>query len=134
MILHLLNDHTAMLLDDKQDTVTVVPECRGIMTVDGQRFELEAAGSPNPCVPDAIGHAAVGFTDERGVRYSIAGAHYVKGVPYSSVDFTAEYVRMRLYVDRIDKRNEELHADMLDLRAMVEPDSLGFLNIGGVEK
>ena len=134
MILHLLNDRTALALDDKRDTVTVSPETPGVMVVEGHKFPLEPKGTPNPCLPEMIGAASVGFTDEAGRHYRVVGAHFVKGVPLSSVNFTNEYVHLRLYIDHLDRKNEELHADMLDLRATVEPDSLGFLNIGGNEK
>ena len=131
----LLNGNEALLTDDKQEVVTIVNGEGGALVVCGKRFEIEPGKTPNPVIPDAIGFVRAHFEDQRGIRWRVLRPRLsASRIPYSSVDYTAEYIKLRTYLDRIDRKNEELHAEMLDLRAMVEPDSLGFLNIEGEEK
>lgn len=46
MILHLLNDRTALALDDKRDTVTVSPETRGVLVVEGAGYRYTETEEP----------------------------------------------------------------------------------------
>ena len=131
----LLNGQEALLVNDRKPVVTVVNGEGGTLIVNEERFRIEQGQTPNPVVAQAAVSVRARFEDEKGIRWKVLHPRLsADGVPYSSVDYTDEYVKLRTYLDRIDRKNEELHAEMLDLRAMVEPDSLGFLNIEGEEK
>lgn len=130
----LLIGQEALLVDDKKPTVTVENGEGGTLIVNHERIKIEQGKTPNPVVTDAA-IVRVRYEDDKGLRWKVLRPRLsADGVPYSSVDYTDEYVKLRTYLDRIDRKNEELHAEMLDLRAMVEPDALGFLNVEGEEK
>lgn len=134
MQLLLLKSHEALAVRDGKDTVTVCPPCSGILTVDGKSFPIAAEKTPTPRVPGVIGYVKAVFTDERGIRYHIIHPHIKNEEPYSAVDFTKEYYNMIRKIDELDREVERLTQEVLDLRAQIQPDALGHLNIGGKEK
>ncbi len=133
MIIRLLLNHTALIEDDRKPTVTVYPPCAGTLTVENQRFPVEPEGSPMPRLPGVIGYVKAVFTDERGIRYTVINPHIKAEVPYSAVDFTKEYFRLVGYVDMLAREVERLTQELLDVRAKIQPDALGHLNIGDEE-
>ena len=127
MLIHLLNDHTALLMDDRADTVTVTPATGGVLEIDGVAFTVASSGTPMSPMKGAVGSAAVIFTDERGVRYVGVRPRYKDGIPYTAVDFTAEYFNLRLHVDRLERELEQAVAAVHKLAANYHPNALGFL-------
>lgn len=133
MTIHLLLNHTALIEDDRKTTVTVYPPCAGTLAVEDNRFTMAPTGSPIPRLPGVIGYVKAVFIDERGIRYPVINPHVKAEVPYSAVDFTKEYFRVVRYVDTLAREVERLTQELLDMRAQLEPDALGHLNIGGEE-
>lgn len=134
MKLMLLNRHEALAVRDGKDTVTVCPPCSGMLTVDGKNFPIAAEGTPTPHVTGVIGYVKAVFVDERGIRYPVINPHIKDEAPYSAVDFTKGYYDMIRQIDELAREIERLTQEVLDLRAQIEPDALGHLNIGGEEK
>ena len=66
----LLNNHEAIVKDDKQPTVTLVNADNGTLVVEGERFAVKN-GVKNPCIPDMIGIVRAYFEDARGVRWRV---------------------------------------------------------------
>lgn len=127
-------DHKALLRDDRKPTVSIHPNDDGQERVrlefGGKRFEL-ADGSPNPCMPDLIGHVGVNIYDRHHIKYTAKSPRMVAGVPYSAVDFTTEFYDMAMLVDRQARKIERLTQELLETRAQIQPDALGHINIGG---
>ena len=132
MKIRLLLNHTALIEDDRKPTVTVSPPCAGTLVVEDQRLPV-TDGTPNPRLPGVIGYVKAVFTDERGIRYPVINPHIKAEVPYSAVDFTKEFFHLVGYVDTLAREVERLTQELLDMRAQIEPDALGHLNIGGNE-
>lgn len=133
MKLILLNNHEALLTDDKRPVVTVVNGGTGVLVVNGERFPMESGKTPNPTLPDLIGHVRVYFEDTRGIRWRAIRPRMVAGVPYTAIDPMTACVRLMELTDRQAREIERLTKELLELRGKIQPDSLGFLNIGGKE-
>lgn len=129
----LLLDHKALIRDDRKPTVSIHPNNDGqervTMEFGGKRFEL-AEGSPNPSVPDLIGHVGVTVYDRNRIKYTAKSPRMVAGGPYSAVDFAAEFYDMALLVDRQAREIEAMRQEIRGLAANVEHNSTGHLNIG----
>lgn len=130
MRVYLLHDRSALLVDDRQKTVTVEPRVAGVMTVDDEEFEIMAEGSPVPVTKNESGICHVKFTTEAGVVYKGERTSLKGGTPYSTADYAAGYVPLRLMLDDLARKSDELFRIAADL----QPDSLGHLNIGGNEE
>ena len=131
MKITLLINHTALIEDDRKPTVTVSPPCAGTLAVEDKSFIINQTGSPTPRMPGVIGYVKAVFIDAKGARYHVINPHVKAEVLYSAVDFTKEYFRMVGYLDTLDREIERLTQELLDLRAQIQPDALGHLNIGG---
>lgn len=132
MYIRLFTDHTALLENDRKVAVTIEPACEGVLEIEGERFEIKN-GSVSPFMPCLIGHVGVTFTTTEGVRYKGINPHMKDGVPFTAPDFTRGYTAMLIRMDSMDREIKRLTQELLDLRARIESDSLGFLNIGGNE-
>jgi hypothetical protein len=133
MKIYLLNDHTAYLIDDKAERVTVVngETEAGVLHVEGERFPVRNGEEGLPRLPELIGHVRAHYTDARGIRWRILHPRMVHGVPYSAVDGST--LELRLLIDGQAREIERLTRELLDLRGQIEPDALGHMNIGGEE-
>ena len=127
MKIHLLRDHTALLVDDGKPTVSVEPFAVGTLEVEGHPFNIGARGTPNPCLPELIGCAHVSFTDGRGVRYVGIRPRFVKGIPYSAIDFTGEYVNLRIRMDALERQVENIAKELHALAAENKHNALGMI-------
>ena len=133
MKIYLLNDHTAYLIDDKNDSLAVVngETDTGCLIIEGERFPVRNGQEGLPCLPELIGHVRAHYTDDRGIRWRILNPRMVRGVPYSAVD--GNILELRLLVDKQEREIERLTRELLDLRGQIQPDALGHMNIGGEE-
>ena len=133
MKIYLLNDHTAYLIDDKAERITVIngETDTGCLIVEGERFPVRNGEEGLPRLPELIGHVRAHYTDARGIRWRIINPRMVHGVPYSAVDGSA--LELRLLIDGQAREIERLTRELLDLRGQIEPDALGHMNIGGEE-
>lgn len=132
MKIQLLADRTALLLDDRRGVVSIEPACEGVLELEGEKFPLRT-GSAVPRNPELIGHVRVVFTPTGGVRHVGINPHMKDGVPFSALDYARGYAPMLIRMDNMAREIRQLTQELLDLRARIEPDSLGFLNIGGNE-
>lgn len=135
MKIRLLNDHTALSINDGLDTLHIDPPCAGTLTVERKRYCIEEGKEiQTPRLPHVIGRVGMTFTDAKtGVKYTVINPHVKEGAPYTAVDFSSEFFATRIREDEQEREIERLTGELLDLRAQIEPDSLGFLNIGGKE-
>ena len=131
MKLYLMADRSALLVDDRRPTVTVEPAIAGTLTIDNERFEIEADGSPEPVSKTESGVCHVWFESKEGIRYKGERTMLRNGVPHSVADYATGYVPLRLMLDDLQRQNDRLTADFHKLAAEIEPDSLGHINIGG---
>lgn len=133
MKIYLLNDHTAYLIDDKAERITVIngETDTGYLIVEGERFPVRNGQEGLPLNPELIGHVRAHYTDDRGIRWRIINPRMVHGVPYSAVDNNT--LTLRLLIDRQAREIERLTRELLDVRGQIQPDSLGHMNIGGEE-
>ena len=133
MKIYLLNDHTAYLIDDKAERITVIngETDTGCLIVEGERFPVRNGEEGLPRLPELIGHVRAHYTDDRGIRWRIINPRMVHGVPYSAVDGST--LELRLLIDGQAREIERLTRELLDVRGQIQPDSLGHMNIGGEE-
>lgn len=127
MNLILLNRHEALAVRDGKSTVTVLPPCDGTLTVSGQAYKIthgermpEVEQGTNPSVKAC-------FTTERGIRYTILSPRVDKHGFYSRLDPYEHIMRQRLMIDELEKRIENLTEALLNLRASIKYDALGFI-------
>lgn len=132
MHIRLFVDHTALLENDRRVEVTIEPACEGVLEIEGEQIPVKN-GSASPYLPRIIGHVGVTFTTSAGVRYKGINPHMKDGVPFSALDYAGGYASMLIRMDDMAREIRQLTQELLDLRALIEPDSLGFLNIGGNE-
>ena len=133
MKIYLLNDHTAYLIDDKAERITVIngETDTGCLIVEGERFPVRNGEEGLPRLPELIGHVRAHYTDDRGIRWRIINPRMVHGVPYSAVDGST--LELRLLIDGQAREIERLTRELLDVRGQIQPDALGYMNIGGEE-
>ena len=127
MKIHLFIDHTALLVNDHKEAVTVEPPCKGTLEIEGKAFEVIPGESATPVIRGKVGHARVVFTTERGVRHVGIRPMMAEGTPYSSIDFCGEYVRMRVHLDYMERQIDKLTAAYHALAAEQKRDALGML-------
>lgn len=127
MKIQLLADRTALLLDDRRGTVSIEPECEGVLELEGKKFPLRT-GSPVPRNPELIGHVRVVFTPTGGVRHVGINPHMMDGVPVSRIDYTAAYLPMRLKIDELERQVDKLARAVHTLEADRKKNALGFLH------
>lgn len=126
MKIHLLIDHTALLVDDKKPTVTVEPDCAGTLEIEGVCFPVET-GSGLKRMPEMIGNVRVVFISRSGVRYKAIKTRMKDGVPYSAVDYVSEYMQMRIKIDQMERRMDRMAEEFHKISAEQKRDALGFL-------
>lgn len=126
MKIHLLRDHTALLEDDKQDTISIEPACTGRLMIEGKAFAVRP-GSPVPRMPEIIGYVKVLFTPAGGVLHVGVNPHMENGVPVSHVDYTTEYLPMRLRQDALERQVEALTKLVHELKSDQKHNAMGFL-------
>ncbi len=126
MKIYLLMDHTALLVNDRKDTVRIEPVCAGTLEIEGRAFPMEN-GSPTPVLPELIGHVRVIFTPEGGPKYVGIRPHMDAGVPASRIDYAAAYVPLRTKLDELERQVENLAAQLHALSAESKHDAMGFL-------
>ena len=128
MTIHLLIDHTAILVDDKQTRVTVEPETAGTLEIEGRRYRVAANGATvlRP-LHDLTGQVRVVFTTDTGARYVAVKPYMAEGVPVSRVDYAAEYAKVRIHLDELERQVDKLTAFYHALSAENRHDALGFL-------
>lgn len=127
MKIQLLADRTALLLDDRRGTVSIEPECEGVLELEGKKFPLRT-GNPVPRNPELIGHVRVVFTPTGGVRHVGINPHMKDGVPVSRIDYTAAYLPMRLKIDELERQVDKLARAVHTLEADRKKNALGFLH------
>ena len=124
----LLLDHTALLMDDKKPTVTVEPSCTGVLEIEGRRYAVDVSGkTPFHPLHELTGQVQVTYTARGGCRYEGVNPHMIEGVPCSRVDYAAEYARLRIHQDEMERQIEKLTEYYHKLRAESVHDALGFL-------
>ena len=130
MYIYLYRDRSALLRDDKKNTVSIYPdEVEEIsLQIDGESICIRR-GDPDPTLNGLIGNVSVRIRVGNAV-YRAIGVRMLGGKPISAVDFTSEFYRARLSIDQNAHQIERLTQELLDLRAQIEPDSLGHVNIG----
>lgn len=133
MKIHLLNNHEAVVVNDRKDTVITEPAVGGTLTVEGMRCAIVSEQTHAPVYPELRGHVRASFINENGIRYKIIRPCIDNGVLYSAVDYVNGYMELRLLIDRQAREIERLTRELLDLRGQIEPDALGHMNIGGEE-
>ena len=130
MKIHLLLNHTALIEDDRKPTVTVSPPYAGTLTVEGTEYPINPEGTPTPRITGVIGYVKAYYTDSLGIRYPVINPHIKNETVCSMVDFSKGYFELVGYVDTIARENEQLRQDLRETAALVQPNSLGHLNIG----
>lgn len=128
MKIHLLIDHTALLVDDKKTTVTVEPETAGVLEIEGGRYPVVASGETvfHP-IRNLVGHVRVAFVTETGARYVGIKPFMNNGIPVTSVDVAAEYAKIRIHVDSLERQIDKLTSEFHAMSAENKRDALGFL-------
>ena len=134
MKIHLLTDRTVILIDDRQPTVTIEPRIAGVLHINEEEYSLEPEGSPVPVYLKERGTCRVMFDTEAGIRYKGERTTLKAGVPYSVPDYATGFIPLRLKLDELERSNEALRNELHQVTADLEPDSLGYINIGGYEK
>ncbi len=127
MKIHLLIDHTALLLDDGKPTITVEPAAAGTLEIEGRRIAVAPSGTVFHPMRDLIGHARVTFTTAGGARYVGIRPYMTEGIPHSRVDYAAAYADMRIHQDNLERQMDELAKAYHALCADTKHDALGFL-------
>lgn len=130
MKIHLLRTHTALIEDDRKPTVAVSPPYSGTLTVEGTEYPITPEGTPTPRISGVIGYVKAYYTDSLGIRYPVINPHIKNETVCSMVDFSKGYFELVGYVDTIARENEQLRQDLRETAALVQPNSLGHLNIG----
>lgn len=130
MKIHLLLNHTALIEDDRKDTVTVTQDGKYTITIEGETYQLTQGGQA-PSVNGLIGYVKAYITDERGIRYIVINPHVRGKTIFSAVDTFKGYISLVGYVDKMAREIERLTQELLDLRAQIEPDALGHITNGG---
>ena len=127
MKIYLLNNHEAVVTDDGKDVVVVEPNCHGALSVDGEAFRVINGVTVAPiCKGGGATHAT--FTTDAGIRYQVVSAHVsLQGKLTSRVDILRGYVEARMYIDRLEKRLEELCDELRTFKGSIQHDSLGFM-------
>ena len=133
MRIYLLADRAALLVNDGRPAVTILPENKGTLYVEGESFEIEN-GSPVPVVDKESGYCRAKFVDEQGITYKVNRPTLKDGAPYTVADYATGYISLLLKMDSLERENDRLTAEFRELAAATEPDALGHLNIGGTEK
>lgn len=130
MKITLLLNHTALIEDDRNPTVTVSPHYAGTLTVEDIDYPINPEDTPTPHITGVIGYVKAYYTDSLGIRYPVINPHIKNETVCSMVDFSKGYYKLVGYVDSIARENEKLRQDLRETAALVKPDSLGHLNIG----
>ena len=130
MKIHLRLDYTALIEDDRKPTVTVSPPYAGTLTVEGIDYPINPEGTPTPRISGVIGYVKAYYTDSLGIRYPVINTHIKNETVCSMVDLSKGYFELVGYVDTIARENEQLRQDLRETAALVQPNSLGHLNIG----
>ena len=130
MKITLLLNHTALIEDDRKLTVTVTPPYAGKLTVEGIDYPISPEKTPTPRITGVIGYVKAYYTDHLGIRYPAINPHIKNETVCSMVDFSKGYFDLVGYVDTIARENEKIRQDLRETAALVEPNSLGHLNIG----
>jgi hypothetical protein len=123
----LLLDHTALLMDDNNPTVTVEPACSGVLEIEGHPMRVAPTGTVLSPIRDKIGHVRVIFTSDRGVTYTAIRPHIVDGVPVSRPDYAVEYPKLLIRTDQLAREVERLTEELHRLSADRKHDALGFI-------
>lgn len=126
MKLYLFNNHDAVAIDDHAETITVVPDKGGVMSIEGQRFEVEGTGSPVPRV-EGVGRVFATYTTTDGIRYQILAPRLAAGVPITSAMPMEAYVMVRVHVDKLERTIEDVRAELLAFKGQIKHDALGFM-------
>ena len=126
MKLYLFNNHDAVAIEDHAETITVVPDKGGVMSIDGQRFEVKGTGSPVPRA-EGVGRVFATYTTTEGVRYQILAPRLAAGVPITSAMPMETYVMVRVHVDKLEHEIEDIRADLLAFKGQIKHDALGFM-------
>ena len=127
MKIYLLLDHTALLEDDHNPKVTVVPECSGRLEIEGHFLRVPVTGAVIMPRPDLIGHVRVLFITDEGVVYRGIRPHMVNGCAVSRPDAEKDYKDVRLRLDALQREMERLTEAFHQLSAECKHDALGFL-------
>lgn len=127
MNLLLLNRHEAMAVMDGKNTVTVSPACNGVLTVCGRDYKITHGGKMPKIEPNTNPSVKACFTTARGIRYTILSPRADKHGFYSRLDPYEQIMKQRIMIDELEKGIEKLTEELLNLRASIRYDALGFI-------
>lgn len=127
MNLLLLNRHEALAVMDGKDTVTVSHACDGVLTVCGRDYKIKHGGKMPAIEPNTNPSVKACFTTARGIRYTILSPRVDKHGFYSRLDPYEQIMKQRIMIDELEKGIENLTEELLNLRASIRWDSLGFI-------
>lgn len=127
MNLLLLNRHEAMAVMDGKDTATVSPAFDGVLTVCGRDYKITHGGKMPAVEPNTNPAVKACFTTERGIRYTILSPRVDKHGFYSRLDPYEQIMKQRIMIDELEKGIEKLTEELLNLRASIKYDALGFI-------
>ena len=133
MKIYLLNNHEAIVVNDHRETVSVEPETVGSLTVEGAKCGITPGKTIEPVYSNLFGYVRASFMNASGIRYRIIRPRVDKGGLYSAIDYVNGYLELRLLIDKQAREIERLTRELLDVRGQIQPDALGYMNIGGEE-
>lgn len=126
MIIYLLNNHEAILVNDNKEYITVTPKNIGILSIDGQAFTVGSADTPTPRI-EGVGDVHATFTTADGIRYNVVSPRLENGIPVSRVDPFAGYIEARMYISRLEIKLEDTAEELRRLIGSIRHDALGFI-------
>lgn len=124
---YLFRDHTALLENDGSEVITTIPAAAGTLEIEGRSFAVDLTGTVLRPQTDLIGRVRVTFTTDSGIRYVGERPHMDNGIPVSALDYRAEYAKMRIRMDELERQVETLADAYHKLYNETRHDALGFL-------
>ena len=128
MIIYLVNNHEAIVADDKRPYVTVEPRHDGLFSLDGTAYPVKGDGStPVPDFGKTHGAVHATFTTDGGIRFQVITPYMTRGIPASRIDPFEGYIMARRYVYDVELKLETLSEELRTFKASIVHDALGFI-------
>lgn len=121
----LLNQHEAIIIDDKTDVVTVEPHVNGVLTVNGTDYPIRDGGIPP--VPEDRNNVRAAFTTEDGITFTVLHPRIYKGMLTTCFDPYSYAIESRIHIDQLEKALEKTRQELAELRGSIKYDAAGFL-------